>query len=268
MSTAPDLTRFRTEYAAHRASEGRRYDRAELLALPYLRQGAHADQWAVRARTFDAFLRHTLEPMRRTAPRPLRLLDLGAGNGWLSWRVSSLGVQATALDIRDDTIDGLGAASAYLEGDAHRFARVVASFHAMPLCSGSFDVTVFNASLHYATDLTGVLAEALRVTRAGGKIAVLDSPFYTSEEDGCAMIEEKMRSATRTFGERAEVLTSIPFVEFLTRERLERASRGLALRWTRRAVRYPLWYELRPWRARLASLRAPSRFDVWEGVRA
>src|SRR5206468_3592499 len=44
------LAEFRSAYAAHRASEGRAHDRAELLALPYLAAGPLARQWAVRAR--------------------------------------------------------------------------------------------------------------------------------------------------------------------------------------------------------------------------
>src|SRR5262245_66650874 len=56
--TAPSaLTRFRTEYGAHRAAEGRAHSDAELLALPYLRSGPLAKQWSVRACTFDAFIR-------------------------------------------------------------------------------------------------------------------------------------------------------------------------------------------------------------------
>ena len=55
-----------------------------------------------------------------------------------------------------------------------------------------------------------------------------------------------------------------PFVEFLTRRRLEDASAGLGLRWRRHRVLYPLAYELRPLLARLRRRRPPSRFDLWQ----
>src|SRR5688500_16849369 len=106
--------RFREEYAAHRASEGRAYQGASLLALPYLTDGPHADQWAVRARTFVAFVRKVLEPMARGVARPLDIADLGAGNGWLSYRTSLAGHHPIAIDVRDDDVDGLGAAAGYL----------------------------------------------------------------------------------------------------------------------------------------------------------
>ena len=69
-----------------------------------------------------------------------------------------------------------------------KFERVLASFDAVPLPSGTADLTVFNASLHYAVDLPAVLAEARRLTRLGGTIAILDSPFYRREKDGEAMV--------------------------------------------------------------------------------
>ena len=281
------LAEFRAAYAAHRASEGRALDRDALLALPYLTSGPLAQQWGVRARTYEAFVRHVFAPLH--APRStlasrrgdaqrgawsvergdaLRLLDLGAGNGWLCWRAATAGCECVALDLRDDAVDGLGAAAAYLAEPNGSFARIAASFDALPLADGAFDVVVFNASLHYAVDLAAVLREARRAVRAGGRVVVLDSPFYRRDADGAAMVAEKRRHAAERFGERAEALMALPAIEYLTAERLTDASAGLGLAWRRRRVRYPLWYEIRPSVARLRGRRAPSRFDLWEAVAA
>ncbi|MET0395672.1 MAG: class I SAM-dependent methyltransferase [Longimicrobiaceae bacterium] len=262
----PPLARFRAEYGAHRAAEGRGHDGAELLALPYLRAGPLARQWAVRARSYDAFVRRVLAPAAAERGGPVRLLDLGAGNGWLCRRAALAGHRAVALDLREDDVDGLGAAGRYLEDAPGLFGRVAASFDALPFPAGSFDVAVFNASLHYALELRSVLAEAARVVRPGGRLAVVDSPFYAREAEGAAMIAEKRREAERRFGGRAAVLLALPFVEFLTRERLDAASAGLGLAWRRRRVAYPLWYELRPLLARLRRRRRPSRFDLWHAT--
>lgn len=259
--------RFRSAYGAQRAAEGRGHGREELLALPYLTGGPLARQWAVRARSFDAFVRRVLRPAARAAaPRPLRLLDLGAGNGWLCYRAALAGVRAVAVDVRDDAVDGLGASAGYLVERPALFDRLVASFDALPLPSASFDVVVFNAALHYALDLEAVLAEARRAVRPGGRVVILDSPFYRRDAAGAAMVAEKRREAAVRFGERADDLLALPFVEYLTRERLEDAGQGLGLAWRRHRVRYPLWYELRPLVAWLRRRRPPSRFDVWEGM--
>ena len=266
MTTASMRREFRVAYGAQRAAEGRALDRAALLQLPYLQHGPLARQWSVRARTFDAFVQCVVTPYARDVGRPLALLDLGAGNGWLSWRATRAGHRAIAVDLRDDQVDGLGAGDVYRAGTSTGFERVVGSFESLPLPDAQFDVVVFNASLHYALDLDVVLAEARRMTRAGGRLAILDSPFYAREADGARMVTEKRRDATLRFGDRAPALMSLPFIEYLTRERLMAASKALGLAWRKHRVRYPLWYELRPALARLRGDRTPSRFDVWEAL--
>jgi SAM-dependent methyltransferase len=258
-AASPDvLDRFRRDYARQRASEGRAHSGRELASLPYLTSGRLARQWQVRARTFDAFLSQVLRPMASRRGRRLRVLDLGAGNGWLSYRLALEGHRCTALDIREDEVDGLGAAAELAR--IAPFERVVASFERLPVRNRSMDLAVFNASLHYAIELAPVLAGAARTLVPGGCIVILDSPFYAHESDGEAMVREKHAAADATFGSRAPNLLALPFVEFLTRQRLELAS---ALSWRRLRVRYPVWYEVRPLVARLKRRRAPSRFDLW-----
>ena len=265
MKDASSHSTFGAEYAAHRAAEGRALDVTALRTLPYLRRGPLAAQWAVRARTFDAFKTTVLRPFQKHLGRALHVLDLGAGNCWLGWRAARDGHSSFCMDVRDDDIDGLGAASPYVNELPQNLHRIAGSFETLPLADACIDLAVFNASLHYALDLSSTLGEARRVLRAGGRVAILDSPFYDDESDGYAMVKEKQDNAVRTFGARAATLMSQPFLEFLTRERLTEASRATGFVWRRHRVRYPLWYELRPLRARLRGRRAPSRFDLWVG---
>ena len=251
---------FYIEYARHRAEEGRAYSAEALLSLPYLKDGALAAQWQVRAKTYEAFAAEVLIPMG-TARRPLEILDLGAGNGWLSYRLARMGHRATALDIRDDDIDGLGAAQEFLRRHPGAFSCVAAPFEAIPLADASFDIAVFNASLHYARDLPQVLAEARRVVRPGGMLAIMDSPFYARQADGEAMMTEKRAQGQAMFGARSTTLLQPDFIEYLPVKRLADALPGLT--WRRHPVRYPLWYELRPLSAWLRRRRRPSRFDLW-----
>lgn len=257
------LVRLGAEYALHRQAEGRDYAGEDLLALPYLRTGPLAHQWAVRARSFDAFVRRLARPHAARLGRSLTILDLGAGNCWLSYRMALEGHRAVALDIREDSVDGLGAGDAFVRRAPGMIERVRSSFDAIPLETGSADIALFNASFHYATDAAAALREAARVVRPGGAVAILDTPFYRRERDGLAMVAEKKANAAEQFGTRAEALLALPFIEFLTRERLEQASSGLGLHWRRERVFYPLWYELRPLRAALRGDRPPSRFDLW-----
>jgi SAM-dependent methyltransferase len=258
--TEAALELFAREYARHRAEEGRGYSGEQLLALPYLKSGPQADQWAVRARTFDALIARVIRTMTAGLGRPLEVADLGAGNGWLSYRLSLKGHHSFALDIRNDNVDGLGAAAVF-QCLVKNMECIVAPFEDVPLHSASLDVAIFNASLHYATDLRALLREAIRVTRSRGQIVIMDSPFYRSETDGVAMVAEKRAR----FGPRAKDLMTLPFIEFLTFERLRDAAPELD--WVRHKVRYPLSYELRPLIAAIAGRRRPSRFDLWVAER-
>lgn len=264
MSLSPALDRFGTDYAQHRAAEGRAMPFEAVARLPYLHKGAFARQWAVKARSYEAFVARVLWPLARASQGPLFALDLGAGNGWLSYRLAREGHFGLALDIRDDSIDGLGVARALLAGTG--FDCRVASFDSLPVADGAVDLAIFNASLHYSSDLAATLHEARRGVRAGGRIVVLDSPFYRRDVHGAAMVAEKQESAAMTFGARADTLLGLGCIEYLTRASLAAASHGLGIEWRRHRVRYPLWYELRPLLAVLRRRRPPSRFDLWEGV--
>jgi SAM-dependent methyltransferase len=254
------MSDFYTEYARHRAKEGRGYTGNDLFALPYLRNGPLVAQWQVRARTYEAFVDLVVLPAA-SANRPLEIIDLGAGNGWLSYRLARLGHHATALDIRDDDVDGLGAAHQYLRREPGIFACVVGRFEKIPLPEKSFDIAVFNSSLHYARDLKCPLDEARRLVRPGGVLAIMDSPFYFRDADGVAMVAEKHARGNSLFGAQSAILLEPAFVEYLTPQRLADASPGLT--WRRHRIRYPLWYELRPLLAWLRGSRRPSRFDIW-----
>jgi SAM-dependent methyltransferase len=250
--------RWAAAYEALRAREGRGAA-ADPERLPYVSDGPLAAQWAIRARTYERFLGAVFTPLARKRA-PLRLLDLGAGNGWLCHRTALLGCAPVAVDVRVDAVDGLSAAR------GARFPRLAGSFEALPLRSRRFDVVLFNASLHYAVDLGRALAEAARLACPGGTVAILDSPFYEREEVGAAMVEERDAATRRAFPDLADALEGIRRAEFLTRERLARAASPHGLSFARKRVLYPLTYELRPWRALLKGARPPSRFDLWTAV--
>ncbi len=54
----------------------------------------------------------------------------------------------------------------------------MSDIEALPLRAGSFDAVIAAATLHYALDLFGALAEAARVLRRGGLLIIADSPVY------------------------------------------------------------------------------------------
>src|SRR5512139_923993 len=78
--------RFMREYQIVRQAEQRgSADAAYYRALPFADlSGRFTADWRIRARSFRTFQREVLLPLEQAQPRPLRAIDLGAGNGWLS----------------------------------------------------------------------------------------------------------------------------------------------------------------------------------------
>lgn len=206
-------------------------------------------QWALRRRTWESFRRRVLP---RLGPK---ILDLGAGVGWLSHRLFESGYQPCAVDVSVDDRDGLAAAHHY----APDWPRLQAELDHLPLADGQADAAVFNASLHYSSDYAATLREALRVLRPGGSLVILESPIYRHEESGRRMVAERHADFERRFGTRSDAL---PSIEYLTWDRLRDLSRELGLHWQRVSTWYGWRWALRPWVARLKRKREPSRFVI------
>jgi hypothetical protein len=106
---------FLKDYSRIRRAEGRGSSDPEYYrALPYRDvSGKNSAQWAIRARSYRHFESHVLPTIEKEAGRPLDILDLGAGNGWMSYRLSLRKHRPVALDIFADQSDGLRAVRHY-----------------------------------------------------------------------------------------------------------------------------------------------------------
>jgi ubiquinone/menaquinone biosynthesis C-methylase UbiE len=63
-----------------------------------------------------------------------------------------------------------------------RVELVQGDFAALPFSPGTFDTIVFHQVLHFATEPEFALAEAARVCRPGGRIAIVDLAAHAREE--------------------------------------------------------------------------------------
>jgi SAM-dependent methyltransferase len=168
--------------------------------LPFTTEGRHRDVWRIRARSFRAALRAIARrfPEVKQADEwdklALRILEVGAGNSWFSWRMAQAGHYVLATDISLDEEDGLGAVSRYARpGLAHRdrLTRALAEMEDLPLEDAQFDLVVANGALHYAGRVQDAVSEAYRVLRPAGLFLVLDSPVYDEIEHGREMVRRR-----------------------------------------------------------------------------
>jgi SAM-dependent methyltransferase len=259
---APGAAKFLARYQAVRQNEGwGAEDGGYYRALPFEdRSGRHRSIWRIRALTYRLFERKVLQPLE-AARQDMRVLDLGAGNGWLSHRLAGRGHEVAAVDLNLDPRDGLGAHVHYPPEAS--FAAIEASFDHLPWPDQTADLAIFNGSLHYSTHYGTSVREALRVLAPGGQLAILDSPFYRRDESGEAMLRERAEAFRSEYGGDAGTANE----GFLTPARLDELGQDLGITWQ---VLYPyggVRAALRPLRNRILGRREQARFPVVVGSR-
>lgn len=255
-------SRFIKDYEAIRSAEGRgSVDSSYYLNLPAVpRSDKNADQWKIRARTYEFLRRRIIPDINPGSRHRVRIVDIGAGNGWLSYRLAQMGMRPVAVDLLTNNMDGLGAAAHYDRYLEQPFLRFQAESNRLPFCDAQFDAAVFNASFHYAEDYVRTLRDALRCVKAGGTIIIADSPWYSREESGERMLTQRRSHFFNRFGTFSD---SVRSQEFLTDERLDQLARVFGLRWERHTPFYGLRWSLRPWLAKLKHHREPSTFRIY-----
>jgi methylase of polypeptide subunit release factors len=211
--------------------------------------------WSLRQQHYQAFIHRILMPLEQKQPGPLAILDVGAGNGWLSNQLSARGHHVAAIDINTDIRDGLGAHVNY----ECRFLSIQAEFERLPFIAGQADLVVFNGAFHYAPDDRTVLSEALRVLKPSGQIILMDSPCYSDPASGAAMLHEHEQAVLHRYGFAMHAPTG---VGYLTWQRLDELVAGLGcarrITWT-----VPAWRRsLRRARARLRMKREAAQFPL------
>ncbi len=222
--------------------------------------GIHSDAWRIRAAGYHALVKHVVQARHRCKGEPLKVLDLGAGNAWLSNQLSSQGHRVAAVDLQTNSYDGLGARVYY----EYEFDCVQAEFQHLPFKTGQFDLVIFNASFHYAISYEDVLEEAKRVLCRRGRIVIMDSPLYENPESGIKMVEERKAYFKKNFGFASD---AIPSLHYLTSELMRAQSESLDLEWTFHKPRHGLKWKLRPLLASLLRRREPAAFFLIEGQR-
>ena len=167
-------------------------DRRHLAAIRSAR-AASAEAWFARhAEEWDTLrVLHTPDgPVEAALDRALggggpdaglgALLDVGTGTGRMVELFYSRAAQLTGIDKSPEM---LRLARARLQQlPAGQIDLVQGDFTALPFAPASFDTVLLHQVLHYAQMPEAVLAEAARVARSGGRIAIVDFAAHDREE--------------------------------------------------------------------------------------
>ncbi|MBE0672424.1 MAG: class I SAM-dependent methyltransferase [Anaerolineales bacterium] len=248
-------SRFVSDYEAVRRFEGRfSPDSSYYRALPFKdTSGKFSADWKIRAASFRA--------LQKILTAERTVLDLGAGNGWLSNRLSLSGYNVCAVDLLLNTEDGLGAWTHYQS----QFAKIQSEFSRLPFSDAFASTVVFNASFHYSENYEETLAESLRVLSPNGKIIIMDSPVYHGAESGEQMVAERKAAFLSNYGFSSDSLQS---KNYLTYQRVKELGETFRLAWRHIRPFYGVRWAVRPLWAHLCGRREPAEFGLWIGVRS
>jgi len=163
-------------------------DRRQLAAIRAAREtGAeayfarHAEDWDElrKLHSADELVESRLKLALADAPLG-EVLDIGTGTGRMAELFADGASRVVALD---KSLDMLRVARAKLQNlDVGSVELVQGDFAALPFAAHSFDTVLLHQVLHFAQDPSAALAEAARVTRPGGRIAIVDFAAHGLEE--------------------------------------------------------------------------------------
>lgn len=103
---------------------------------------------------------------------PVRVADLGCGEGYLTIEASRFASQVIAIDRSADVLGRARALAARRRVSNVTWKR--GDLEKLPIAAASVDVAVLSQALHHAGDPRRALAEAVRIVVAGGRVLVLD----------------------------------------------------------------------------------------------
>jgi ArsR family transcriptional regulator len=170
---------FAAQAEADRLRLGQIRHAREARAAEYFAR--HAGEWDVlrSLHIADTVVEAALTRLLDGAPLG-RLLDVGTGTGRMAELFEPAAEAVVALD---NSPEMLRLARARLQHFAPgRVELVQGDFAALPFADASFDTVLFHQVLHYAQSPEAVIAEAARVTRPGGRIAIVDFAPHEREE--------------------------------------------------------------------------------------
>ena len=170
-------------YLRVREREGRLYSDDIVARLPLIPAGHRfAAEWRARAKSASRLTRYL-----SARPRPLSIIELGCGNGWLSNLLSKAGHSVVGMDQNRHELKQ--AARVFQINSQLSFFE--ADIFSAPLILAYFDVIILASVLQYFQDITGLISVLSKYLKPQGEIHILDTPFYLDNELDAATLRSR-----------------------------------------------------------------------------
>jgi SAM-dependent methyltransferase len=182
-------------YLHVREKEGRLYSDEVVRGLPGL-PPAHPlrAEWRARAASAARLCAYLAQ-----LARPLTILELGCGNGWLTNRLAQVqDCRAVGVDLNHHE---LSQAARLFAG--HRLTFLAADIFQAPFGERSFDAIIIASAIQYFPDPSALIRRLMPLLSERGEIHVLDSPLYAPSEIADARARTQAHYAALGFPEMA-----------------------------------------------------------------
>ncbi len=174
---------FETLYTQLREAEGRIYKDEEVAQLPVISSShVHYKEWLIRKRSSEKLIAYL-----KKKKRPLDILEIGCGNGWLSHRLSEIpGSKVIGTDINFTEIQQAARVFQHIPNLHFMFASLEPGIFK----TEEFDCIIFAASIQYFESLKDTIQNVIPLLKPRGELHIIDSPFYPTQE----LLAAKQRS--------------------------------------------------------------------------
>jgi SAM-dependent methyltransferase len=177
-------------YLHVREKEGHLYSDDAVSALPKVPiNHPLTNEWIARADSTDRLRRYLTH-----LSRPLLVLELGCGNGWLSHKLAEIPrLQVWGLDR-----GGLELSQAARLFTSPNLAFLNSDIFQAPVPEHTFDIIILASVIQYFSDLSALIQTLRALMSVHGEIHILDSPLY--RENQAAPARERTRAYYRGLG--------------------------------------------------------------------
>jgi len=166
---------FSSCYIKVRDIEKRVYSDEIVAQLPFVNKNHHYyKEWKLRQKSTKRIVNYLSKKKM-----PLKILDLGCGNGWFSNQLSKIpNSEIYAVDINHIELEQ--AARVFQVSNLKFIYADIFSTEAEVL--NNFDIVTVNSCFQYFNNAENITTTLKNKLKLGGELHILDSPFYASNE--------------------------------------------------------------------------------------
>jgi ubiquinone/menaquinone biosynthesis C-methylase UbiE len=170
---------FEQAYLSLRRKEGRLYTDDEVKMLPKVPRTHHlSNEWKLRTASCKRLIRYLSRKHR-----PLSILEIGCGNGWLSNQLAAVeNFEVTGIDINKTELQQ--ARRVFIRNNLNFFYGDIRH----SILGDKFDIIVFASSLQYFNAPNEILNCSLDILKPEGEIHIIDTKFYQEKESFAAKL--------------------------------------------------------------------------------